>query len=265
MPTIQNIFNRYVYPGFPGAPNLFQTRTLSIVPYGTGLNNPSDTYAKEIAWGNAFDMSTIPWGDTITATFTDTSGSPTSVSAPFAGLGYYSCNNSWFSPDGTMGIVDWLITGPCNVVAVKIHAYGDWSGDPDGPCYGGDPCPQAGNCEPRNANWIVAMEGCWGTFPLHCIGSASGPCLQQIIHQPMDGEIIQPCGGICKAGILRGLWVPMRNAGDGSDISALLDDFATTMASTICGTGVTVIFDSDWDDTVQCAVSGSTNNYSDPP
>jgi hypothetical protein len=61
-----NIPGRYLYPAlappFGAYLGAFPTRVLLINPYGTGVDNASNSYVKEIAWGNAFDMSAIPWG-----------------------------------------------------------------------------------------------------------------------------------------------------------------------------------------------------------
>ncbi len=265
-----NIPGRYLYPAIapPFGSNLgaFPTRVLLINPYGTGVDNAGNSYVKEIAWGNAFDMSTIPWGQVFTANFTDDSGAPTSTSGPAPGSGLFTCNNPWAS-NGTMQIVDSLVSGPCNVLAIKMIAFNDWTGS-GGPCDGGTPCGDSPECGAALL-YVTALEGCCGVVPVSCGGDASGPCNQQIIHFPMDVETLQPCGGICKAGIFRGLSIPLRNAGDGSTQPGLLEDWAGQMAAAVCTNAsdgletCTPSFGGSWDNTVQCTATGET--YSDPP
>ena len=266
-----NIPGRYLYSGVGDGPEgaVIQTRMLLIVCYGTGLYSPCDTYAAEIAWGNSFDMTTIPWGQVYTATFTDTSGAPTSTSGPTPGDATYTCNNPWYGPNPGLCIsrVDFRVSAPTNIMAVKMLAYGDMTA-------GGFTCTGGSDCtwgEPNGPDytWIIATEGCSATIPVSCAGSASGPCQTQIIEFPIDGEEEQPCGGTGKLGITRALIIPARNAGDGSTQAALLTDAAYQTASDIATAMSggylfpTPYFDPGWSNAVLCAPTGET--YDDPP
>jgi hypothetical protein len=270
-----NIPGRYLFPGIPGLDGvlaggcsaLFPTRCLQIIPYGTGTGQPNDTYYREIDWGNSYDMSNIPWGTVAVATFTDTSGSPTSLGTPTPGVGTFTCNNPWCG-GGAMGIVDVLVTPPCNIASVLMMAWSDWS-------TGASDCPYSINCE-GCGGYVMAFEGCSAVFPVGaCVGGHYNVCQeQQIIHMPMDTEEAQPCGQGrfpgAKMSIFRCLGIPERNGGDHSTAVSCLDAWAASLGNTICtiasfntGQACTTMYGTHWNDSVVCTPTEDT--YDDPP
>lgn len=270
--AIINIPGRYLYPSI--WPGMAKARILSINPYGTGRTDSCDDYHREIAWGNAYDMSSIPWGDWYQAIFTDTSGSPTSYIANSASgfalgeINAASCNHPWYDPRGLGGMfrTDFLVYGPTAPMGILTYTYEDQSLVEGSHCAGGSACGWASHN--ITDGWAVAMEGCFGHIPVSCAGSASGPCNSQIISFPMDAQTAQPCGGTGNAGLVRWFCLPAHYAGDGVDLPTLLTDMAgqciDAIASAWEGPGsVPALFGAGWDASTVCTATGET--YDDPP